>query len=308
MLSHEEMIGLQAEQHYLIKPEEFKTKEEFVLHLIHSFAYESVSSLSVGKKVLDFGCNTGYGTNIVNVSCEYICGVDVSAEAIDEAKNKYKKKNIDFKVIDGKSLPFADKYFELIVSFQVLEHIVDHKAYIAEIRRTLVEDDGVVVFTTPNKDMRLDEGMKPWNEFHVREYTHHELQELLSTFFPFVKVLGLFAKDELYKIEHDRLTKAKLDAKNSNEKNLDTSLSIRDLVKKIIPNSFLKLLRKQLDRLLLEKNQSKIKSLDSDFIKSHSTSDLYYSDTNIFKSLDLIAICADNQSSLDDSINLLLKK
>ena len=40
MLSHEEMVGLQAESHELIEEEKIRTKEEYVLHLIHTAAYE----------------------------------------------------------------------------------------------------------------------------------------------------------------------------------------------------------------------------------------------------------------------------
>ena len=36
MLTHEEMIGLQAEKHDLIDPIDFESREKYVLHLIHS--------------------------------------------------------------------------------------------------------------------------------------------------------------------------------------------------------------------------------------------------------------------------------
>ncbi|MDJ0678870.1 MAG: hypothetical protein QNJ18_03275 [Xenococcaceae cyanobacterium MO_167.B52] len=53
MLTHEEMIGLQAEKHGLIGTDEFASKQEYVLHLIHTAAYVSASSLTENKKVLD---------------------------------------------------------------------------------------------------------------------------------------------------------------------------------------------------------------------------------------------------------------
>ncbi len=88
MLTHEEMIGLQAEKHGLIGTDEFASKQEYVLHLIHTPAYVSASSLTENKKVLDLGCNTGYGTEILFKSSNNIIGVDVSERAILSAKNK----------------------------------------------------------------------------------------------------------------------------------------------------------------------------------------------------------------------------
>lgn len=92
------------------------------------------------------------------------------------------------------------------MSFQVIEHIANAGAYLSEIARVL-RSDGVALFTTPNAAIRLDPGMKPWNEFHVREYLAEELSALLRATFPGVAVRGLFAADELYRTEFERCQK-----------------------------------------------------------------------------------------------------
>lgn len=163
MLTHEEMIGIQAETHDLITTT-FRSVEEYVLQLVQTYAYVTASRVVKNKKVLDLGCNTGYGTRILFDLAKQIVGVDVSENAISFAKNEYGHLGITFKQIDGKRLPFDDDTFDVIASFQVIEHIVDHSKYIGEIQRVLAPN-GVVLFTTPNALLRLDPGMKPWNQF-----------------------------------------------------------------------------------------------------------------------------------------------
>ena len=49
MLSHEEMVSLQAEKHEIIEPEKFASNKDFVLHLIHARAYEQAALYAAGK-------------------------------------------------------------------------------------------------------------------------------------------------------------------------------------------------------------------------------------------------------------------
>ena len=111
MLSHEEMVGLQRESHDLIDGRTFQTKEQYTLHLMHTFAYETAASLAEDIRVLDLGCNTGYGSEILSRRAMKVCAVDVSQKAIDKAKTLYGRADIDFFSIDGKSLPFERQIF-----------------------------------------------------------------------------------------------------------------------------------------------------------------------------------------------------
>ena len=96
MLSHEEMIALQAEKHEVIEPETFRNNKDFVLHLIHTRAYEQAALYTAEKRVLDLGCNTGYGTKIIKTSGADVIGLDVSPEAIAIARRRYGSAGIEF--------------------------------------------------------------------------------------------------------------------------------------------------------------------------------------------------------------------
>lgn len=292
MLTHEEMIGLQSEKHELIDSKNFKSIEEFVLHLIHSFAYTQASLLAKDKKVLDLGCNTGYGSKILYKEAQKVVGVDVSKEAIAIAKKEYANLDIDFHLIDGKKLPFDDDEFDLIISCQVIEHIVDYNIYLNELKRVL-SPTGLVIFTTPNALIRLDLGMKPWNKFHVREFNHTELQALLKTHFSDVEVLGLFAKESTYQVERNRLSTLRQIARVNQRPSYYHKF--RSMIKKIIPVSILNKIRSVSDTS--SKNNI---DFDKNFMNEHGIEDFYYRIDELENALDLLALCTNNVNTIKD--------
>ena len=285
MMSSEEMIGLQAEKHELVKTKEFSSKEEFILHLMHTVAYSTVSTLIKNKTVLDLGCNIGYGSNILKGNAANVIGVDVSTSAIESAVRQFLCEGLDFKVIDGKSLPFNDDTFDYVISCEVIEHIVDTKQYIYEIKRVL-KDRGSVVFTTPNAKLRLDPGMKPWNKFHVREYNSSEIRDLLSGYFTHVKVLGLFAENEVDKIERNRVTKARHSARSIQRKPSFVSRSTS-----LIPWRIQRILLKYYERILSLFEKHRLITI----VKKYDVNSFYYSDENIDEALDFMVICSDTE-------------
>lgn len=200
-------IRLQAEEHPVIDDGPAATPEAHCARLMHLKAYDEALPYAAGKDILDVGCNTGYGTLAYLNVARRVVGVDVSPAAIEVARAY--PGAAEFSVIDGITLPFADDTFDVVTSFQVLEHILDPAPYLREIARVL-RPGGVVIFTTPNAATRLDPGMTPWNRFHVREYLADELQELLRGFFPQVRVRGMFGTPTLYETEIARVDKARV--------------------------------------------------------------------------------------------------
>jgi 2-polyprenyl-3-methyl-5-hydroxy-6-metoxy-1,4-benzoquinol methylase len=268
------MIGLQVEKGELIDAEHFKSNKNYVLHLIHCKAYEKATEFTRDKKVLDLGCNTGYGSRIIKNSCKEIVGVDVSDKAIEMANNLHGKENIKFRVIDGKELPFSENTFDVVVSFQVIEHIVNEQEYFAEIKRVLVPG-GKIIFTTPNRLIRLYPGMKPWNEFHVREYGAFELKELLDVYFQKAEIYGLYAREPLYSIELSRVHGIRDRAK------LKQDPRINPVVKGAI--LFAMNLRSSVKKRLVPEERN--------FQETYSTADFFYRSGNLDDALDLMAVC-----------------
>ena len=167
-----EAIRLQAEEHPLVEDAPPATPAEHVLRLMHERAYDEAVGHAAGRDVLDVGCNTGYGTMRFVPVARRVVGVDVSPRAIEAAVQRAVDGHPEFLVTDGTTLPFPDDSFDLVTSFQVIEHLEDPMPYLAELTR-VVRSGGEIILATPNASIRLDPGMTPWNRFHVREFTGH---------------------------------------------------------------------------------------------------------------------------------------
>ena len=190
-------------------PESFTSKEEYLMYLRHIFAYSyAASHISKNDLVLEVGSGEGYGTNILSTKVKSIVGLDVDLEAIEHANKKYKSKKCEFIHYTGKKLPFPDNKFDKVVSFQVIEHVTDDKEYLNEIYRVL-KNKGDFIVSTPNRNHRLEPNQKPWNRFHLREYSPEGLSELLSKKFNNVEVWGIFGVDEAQDIEINRIKKVR---------------------------------------------------------------------------------------------------
>lgn len=280
-------IRFQSEHHGLVHTKGFRTLEEKMLFLMHLKAYESVKMLVQEKTVLDIGCNNGYGTKVINSFCRKAIGVDVSPTAIQEAKRQYGQDGIDFVLVDGIHLPFKDDKFDILMSFQVIEHINCHEVYLNEIKRVLIPA-GKVIFSTPNALIRIDPGMKPWNRFHIREFSASQLKELLQEYFPKVRIRGLFAREPLYSVELNRNKKYLENARRCSAH----KHTFRAIIKSILPDSAINMISNIIHLMNPIKINKSISELTHNItLQQYSTDDLYYKDNKLDQSLDLLGIC-----------------
>ena len=142
---------------------------------IHQASYELVADRCRDKDVLDLGCGSGYGTaRVANVAAQ-VTGADPNEAAIDYARSHHARQNLKFERIEpDRELPFGDRRFDVVLSFQVIEHVEDVSAYLAEIMRVL-RPGGEAVIITPDRRNRLFSWQRPWNRWHRREYSWHSL-------------------------------------------------------------------------------------------------------------------------------------
>lgn len=143
----------------------------------HVGRYEAALNIVTNKKVLDIACGSGYGSYILSKNAQSVVGVDVSQQSIDYATAYYKRKNITYKKSNGRSIPFGDNEFDVIISFETIEHIDDYNFYMKEIKRCL-KDDGLFILSTPNKQ-EFAEG----NHYHLHEFKETELTNLIKKYF-----------------------------------------------------------------------------------------------------------------------------
>lgn len=147
--------------------------------------YEFAARYVRGKEVLDVATGTGYGADVLMRIGEAtsVTGVDRSDEAIAYAVSHYGAAGSDFIVGDALRLPFLDDRFDVVVSIETLEHIVDQQSFLDELARVLRED-GTLILSTPNK--KYD----PRNKFHVAPLATVEFLKILRPRFLDVQTFG----------------------------------------------------------------------------------------------------------------------
>lgn len=153
---------------------------------LHLKRYEFARPHCVGKDVLDAGCGVGYGSAFLGESARSVVGIDVSAEAIDYARERYGADNVEFAVGDLQRLERGDAEFDAVVAFEVIEHLPQPERFVAEAHRVL-KPDGVLVVSTPRAEAGHE---RPDNPFHEREFSRGELEQLLRGSFGSVEVYG----------------------------------------------------------------------------------------------------------------------
>ncbi len=149
----------------------------------HLSRYLFASRLCRFKKVIDLGCGSGYGSAELAKKAESVVGVDVSEEAIAEAKVQYGAANLQFQVASLEQLPFADGSFQLGVCFEVIEHLTEYRSLLREARRVLAPG-GQLVISTPNIEFYAESRkLNGPNPFHEHEFSYEEFREVLGEFF-----------------------------------------------------------------------------------------------------------------------------
>lgn len=278
-----ENLNLQSEHHPIVITAP-RSIEEVCTSLVHRKAYETASGYAAGAAVLDVGCNVGYGSAMMVQSAKSVVGVDVSSASISAAKTQFGDLDIEFIQVDGETLPFGDDQFDLVTSFQVIEHVENVPAYLAEIVRVL-KPGGTTIFTTPNRLVRLDEGMRPWNRFHVREYDADQLANAVRTGFSKTSVKGLFANPEVYDVEFARHDRARRKARNRGRR---VALNV---FSNILPEWMQNLARSTRARARKLRRPRDSEQEVRDFSDRVSLDDLFYRDEGLETALDLLAVC-----------------
>jgi SAM-dependent methyltransferase len=152
----------------------------------HFARYAFAARLARGKRVLDAGCGAGYGSAELAGTAEQVTGIDRAPEALEFARANYNLENVRFDEGSCESLPYADASFDLVVAFEVIEHLENWRGLLLEARRVLAPG-GQLVVSTPNRLYYTESrGADGANPFHVHEFDFEEFRSALLEVFPHV--------------------------------------------------------------------------------------------------------------------------
>ncbi|MBS1792998.1 MAG: class I SAM-dependent methyltransferase [Acidobacteria bacterium] len=154
----------------------------------HTARYVFALPYVADKNVIDIACGTGYGLAFLKDAARSVVGVDVSLEAAKQARGECGER-VSVLLGDGTNLPFRDASFDVVTSFETLEHLHERARFLAELKRVL-KPDGRLVLSTPNANYTEPVDGKPSNPFHVFEYRPEELRAELEGQFTIDRFLG----------------------------------------------------------------------------------------------------------------------
>jgi len=166
-------------------PERFSPEELHgeLLEAEHIVRYRWAASLASGRRVLDAGCGTAYGTAMLGrAGASEVVGVDIAVTVLDSARPGMPD-GVRLEPGDLNDLPFPDGCFDLVVCFEVIEHFADPFSVLDELTRVLAPE-GVLLVSSPNR-----EAYPPGNPHHFHEFLPAELEAELRARLPNVRLL-----------------------------------------------------------------------------------------------------------------------
>ncbi|CAN5433323.1 class I SAM-dependent methyltransferase [soil metagenome] len=142
----------------------------------HEVVYQRLAQRCAGRDVLEAGFGEGYGADLLADVASHVVGVDYDESAVAHVRTRYPR----VEVIQGNlaELPLPDFSVDVVVNFQVIEHLWDQPQFVAECRRVL-RPGGLLMMSTPNRITFTPDSDTPINPFHTRELNAAELTELL---------------------------------------------------------------------------------------------------------------------------------
>lgn len=171
-------------------PKAFRNEDKFPrIKLIRKYLNLSIKKDKKRSKILDIGCANGEMCKDFTEKAN-IYGIDISKILLKKAeKNGYKTIQLD---LEKSRLPFKDSDFDVVVSGELIEHIVNTDWLMAEINRVL-KKRGKLIVSVPNVNQWIGYIMMAifdlpprfsarFRSLHVRDFTFKTFKACLKEF------------------------------------------------------------------------------------------------------------------------------
>jgi len=217
-----------------IWPKQSNLEEYLKEYPEHKQRYLLASRHSKGSNCADISCGAGYGSYILGEFANSVIGYDLSSEALKHAESNFTRENVSFKNINE----LKNIKFDLVVSLETLEHMSekDGDEFLRKIAIS-IKSNGKLIISTPLNETQYKENV---TKYHIREYSNEEFKKKLES-------IGFYIEQWLGQsnIVSERVSKEIM------------GISILKLLNTGLHRLLPKIIRKQLSKLLLNKNSDK---------------------------------------------------
>jgi 2-polyprenyl-3-methyl-5-hydroxy-6-metoxy-1,4-benzoquinol methylase len=235
----------------LIFTKRIPSQEELITHYAKYTRNNSISPITISRyeellkkfeskrklnRILDVGCGDGYFLDVAKKKGWEVYGTEFTDNAIELCRSK------GINMHQGSVQTFQEEIqFDVITSFEVLEHINDGKSHVNKIFQ-LLRPDGIFYFTTPNfnsLNRKLIGGK--WN---VIEYPEH------LTYYTSATIKNLLVSEGFYKTSLQTTGYSRQRLNVSLGKEVNTANSDEAFRKSIEEKSYLRFAKKVVNGLL----------------------------------------------------------
>jgi SAM-dependent methyltransferase len=157
----------------------------------HEVVYQRLAQRCADLDVLEAGCGEGYGADLIAGVARRVTALDYDETTVAHVRARYPR--VEIMHANLTELPLADASVDVVVNFQVIEHLWDQARFVSECARVL-RPSGLLMVSTPNRITFSPGRDTPLNPFHTRELDADELTQLL--------VNAGFAMDGVYGVFH----------------------------------------------------------------------------------------------------------
>ncbi len=164
---------------------------------LHCLSYYKFASKLIGKnkKVLDLGCNEGFGTYLIGKECGFAKGIDFDADAISTARHNFSESCVQFEIGDFLEITETVPEYDAVINFDVIEHIYpNHSLQFFQAIKNQLNNYGTCIIGTPSLISQTF-ASEISKKGHVNIYNYERLRYEMSLHFEYVFIFS--ANDEV---------------------------------------------------------------------------------------------------------------
>lgn len=135
--------------------------------------YEIAAQAVAGRRVLDLACGTGYGGPVLAQAgaAKVVC-VDICPQTVEYARQRHSFGNLQYLCGDAEKFEWPEP-FEVICSFETLEHLKAPQSFLERLRNLLVAD-GRLFLSVPLGETRH------WDPYHLHAFERNQIFAMLQ--------------------------------------------------------------------------------------------------------------------------------